>query len=452
MNTRAESWKQRGRRLLRFAAYAGAFVLLPLAVGAGTLAKKIREVTDMRVAPRYDGALPAPPAHDPAKRTAVVLMSNRTTESTDFLAPYEVLALSGAFNVYAVAPERVLSPMFPGTLDVLPHYSFAEFERAFPREPDLIVIPYIPDAGTEDPELVRWIREHAGEQTTLLTICGGAQVLAETGLLDGRRATSHQSVLRLVRATHPQVRWISGRRFVEDGDIVSSAGVTSGLDAALHTLSRMIGRSAAEDVARKLRYPHLEYQDDPSFNLPPSRDAVLTARAAYRWSTDVIGLPLYDGIDEVELAAIIDTYPRSYSAQVYTIADERRPIRSRHGLHVVPRTTRADAPTLRRLVIPASAPISAGMVAWAERRELPIQRMEDVDFAYDVALRDMGRHEGRAVAAAAAVGLEYPFVDAERQPRWPLDILFRPFALGLLGVALVFGADRGVIRRRMRRM
>ena len=62
-------------------------------------------------APAYAGELPARPAHDPAKKTAVVVAGNQLTEVSDLLAPYEVLAASGEFNVYVVAPERKASPV-----------------------------------------------------------------------------------------------------------------------------------------------------------------------------------------------------------------------------------------------------------------------------------------------------------------------------------------------------
>ena len=104
--------------------------------------------------PALDEPLPPAPAHDPAKRTAVIVAGNAATEVSDLLGPYEALAASGRFNVYVVAPERRLAPLLPvpvphccATVDLVPHYSFAEYDRAVGVAPDLIVVPYIPLDG-----------------------------------------------------------------------------------------------------------------------------------------------------------------------------------------------------------------------------------------------------------------------------------------------------------------
>jgi hypothetical protein len=108
-----EAVDELGRPALCVLLYLGAFLLAPVLLGAGGIAKKILEVRSAQVSPPFEQALPAPPTHDPARLTAVVLMSNWTTENTAYLAAFEVLAASGAFTIYALAPERKLSPLFP---------------------------------------------------------------------------------------------------------------------------------------------------------------------------------------------------------------------------------------------------------------------------------------------------------------------------------------------------
>jgi putative intracellular protease/amidase len=431
------------RRTLRPAAYVGSFVLLPVAVGGATILSKMGRMSTT-VPPALAEAAPAPPQHDPDRLTAVIVAGNHNTESTDLLAPYEVLAASGAFNVYTVAPERQVAPLFPGTLDILPHYSFAGFDAVFGTPPDLLVVPYIPGSEGVDRAVLGWIREHAGPRTTVLTICGGSLVLAQTGLLDGRRATSHQSVLRIAPGAHPEVRWVSGLRYVEDGNIISSAGVTSGIDATLFTLQRMLGREAAVEVARELGYPHLAYLDDPAFEVPRGYGLAAYLSGAFRWRTAAIGLALGEGVGEIELASILDTYPRSYAAEVHTLAPERTVIRSRHGLDLVPRRTFADAPPLDRLLVAGTrAPGTlTGLAAWAEQRGLAVEQVHGGDFAYDDALRDMALHESAALAGAAASGLEYPAPELGGGPVPAAGLLFTPVALGILGLVAVAAVDR----------
>src|SRR5918998_5946065 len=102
--------------------------------------------------------LPVPPRHDPDKPTAVVLLSNQGAEVTDVLAPYEVLSESGAFNVYAAAPEREAVTL-SGGLDILPQLSFAELDRRLEGgDPDVVVVPAMWDVGTPAYRLVaEWL-------------------------------------------------------------------------------------------------------------------------------------------------------------------------------------------------------------------------------------------------------------------------------------------------------
>ncbi len=91
--------------------------------------------------------LPAPPVHDPGKRTAVVLASTQGATVSDALGPYEALAATAEFNVYLVAPERQPVPL-TGGLDVLPDLSFAELDqRLAGAAPDVVVMPAVPDVG-----------------------------------------------------------------------------------------------------------------------------------------------------------------------------------------------------------------------------------------------------------------------------------------------------------------
>ena len=105
-----------------------------------------------------------------------MVAGNQPTEVSDLLGPYEVLAASGEFNVYVVAPERKASPVNPlpiylccAWLDLVPHYSFAEYDARF-GAPDLIVVPYIPLAapGKEDEAVLAWLRSRPGANTTVV--------------------------------------------------------------------------------------------------------------------------------------------------------------------------------------------------------------------------------------------------------------------------------------------
>lgn len=449
-----------GAMVARGLLYAVAAVLTPILVGAGSVAMKLQTAPPPAL-PAGTRALPAPPAHDPAKRTAVILASNEGTESTDLLAPYAVLAASGEFNVYTAAPERRVISLFPGApqivgVDFMPHYSFAEYDRRIGATPDLVVVPFVAKLSAPEDEPMRaWLRGQAESGATVLSICGGVLVVADAGLLDGRSATTHHWVLPRARERYPQVRWLGDRRYVDDGSIISSAGITAGIDASLYAIQRMIGREAAEATARRLHYPHTRFLDDPTFEPPDTGAQAMLISSAYRWVPSDIGLPIYEGMDEIALAAVTDSYPRTFAAVLRTVAPERTFVRSRYGLDLMPRDDFGSVPRLERVIVPEDriAPDDAAAAAQlAERHGLTVDRLgagAPGAFSFDVVLQDVARRHSRALAGWAATGLEYP---AQREAfvgaAWPLDLLLRPLVLGAAALlaALWLGRRLGVRR------
>jgi transcriptional regulator GlxA family with amidase domain len=416
-----------------------AFLLPPVLVGGiGVALAMMASAGETPAA--LNQPLPARPTHDPARPTAVVVAGNGGTEVSDLLGPYETLAASGAFNVYVAAPERRPAPLYPGDLTLVPHYSFAEYDAAFGEPPALVVVPYIPDAQESAPEVLTWIRQQAARGTTILSICAGAEVVADAGVLDGQAATTHRDWVATLEQTHPEVRWVRGQRYVDSGQFISSAGVTSGVDATLYTLSRMFGREVADRTAATIGYPHTRFLDDPTWTNDRLRPLPYLA-GAYRLDRDEIGLLLYEGVRELEVDSVVDTYPRSFVASVRTVSNGASIVRTRHGLDLAPRADLATAPTLDRLLVPGDASASKAAEAiqvWTRQHpDGPAVELIHASsgYLYDQTLRDMARHDGNSVVIGAANSLEYPTRDlALDGPAWRLDLLIRPLALGLLGL------------------
>jgi transcriptional regulator GlxA family with amidase domain len=445
-----------GAKVIRGLLLMFVLMLLPIAAGIGTVAYKVGQIVDDS-RPALVSPLPPAPAPDPSKLTAVVLLSNNGTEISDTLPPYELLAASGAFNTYFVAPERRVSPIstaqnlpgvgaLPSGLDILPHYSFADYDRVIGRDPDLLVIPYLTKfvPGSEQP-ILDWIRAHAGAQTTILSICAGSRVLVETGLLDGRTATGLHQDLAGFRQRYPQVQWQSRVRWVDDGNIITSGTLTTGIDATLHTIERLAGRAVAERAGQALGYRHLDRLDNPAteYDPPVSPDLGLIPQAMYSWDQNDVGVVLHEGVSETALAALLDTAALNL-ARSYTLAPERAFVRSRHGMVMAPRFSYADAPRLDRVIV-LSSRADAGAVSvaedWNQRRGQPLADLltsgAGADFAYDVVIGDIARREGRAVARSDSVNLVYPVDPAivSGSP-WTPMLIFHPLGVGLFGVAL----------------
>jgi putative intracellular protease/amidase len=449
--------RTRKRLILTMLLFAFVAVGTPLLGGAASLNVKFRPSP----IPAFEGEYPAEfPAWDPAKLTAIVVAGVEGSESSDLLAPYQILAETGAFNVYTVAPERRLAPLFPGSphlagVDMIPNFSFEEYAQQVGVTPDLIVVPFIPSTdGPVDAPILGWLRENTGERTVILSICGGAKMVADAGLLDGLSATTHRNIFQLVEPDHPTTEWLRGYRWFEDGNVISSAGITSGIDATLRAVERLVDRETAERVAAEVGYSYIHYLDDPSFTLPQRATVAPWISLLYRWETVDIGLVLYDGVDELALTAITDTYPRSFAASIHTVAPERSGIETKHGLNLVPRSSCKTAPSLDRVLVPGTdAPEStiAALDSWSRATGQPRAEFLHAGsnaFVFDATLQDMAREHSRVLASLAAVGLEYP-IDHLPLPgwAWPYDLLPRPLALSLLGLLAVIGLRQLVTNR-----
>jgi putative intracellular protease/amidase len=396
-------------------------------------------------------ALPEPSPQDPTKRTAVIVAGATGAESLDVLAPYEVLAASGRFNVAILAPERVPLPLFPGSpelsgVDVLPHHSFESYAREVGTAPDVVVLPYIPAARDEaNAPVLAWLAEHVTPDTTLLTICGGSWVAADAGLIDGRTATTHRNLFATLEEQHPQVRWVQGERWVEDGNVISSAGITAAVDATLRTIERLVGRAVAEDTAAELGYPHLTLLDDPSYTVPIASTSSRTINALYRPDRTKLGVALYDGVGELEVASIVDLYPRTLASTIHPIGATPGVITTRHGLHLTPRHHLTDAPDVDRLLVPGDPSVTGRLRDDPAGGLPPGERIHaDPDtFVFDAALEDIARQDSRAAARLVATGIEYPADLASHTGRpWPTELLVRPLVLSLLGVLGAFAIRR----------
>jgi putative intracellular protease/amidase/YHS domain-containing protein len=192
----------------------------------------------------------------------------------DFCGPWEVFQdvstpgrKDGAFRLYTVA-ETTQPVRASGGMKIVPDYTLASAPA-----PKVVVIPAQHGRGSATLE---WIRRSAKGADVIMSVCTGAFLLAQTGLLDGKAATTHHDGYREFAMQFPNVRLKRGARFVEDGNLASAGGLSSGIDLALRVIDRYYGR----EVATKTAY-YMEYQGQGWLN-PDSN----TVYASARKSTD----------------------------------------------------------------------------------------------------------------------------------------------------------------------
>lgn len=180
----------------------------------------------------------------PAPRTVGVVLFPGV-ELLDFAGPAEVFVVAGEgrlFRVVTVAAGRAPVPTMGG-LEVVPSHTFADAPPL-----DVVVVPG-GATGQVPPEGVAWLRRAAAAAQVTLSVCYGAFLLARAGLLDGIEATTHTWGLADLGKAAPTCRVVTGRRVVDAGRVVSTGGVTAGIDGALHVLERLCGTEAARWTA-----------------------------------------------------------------------------------------------------------------------------------------------------------------------------------------------------------
>jgi transcriptional regulator GlxA family with amidase domain len=178
-------------------------------------------------------------------------------ELLDVYGPAEMFGcLGGRMKVLMVAQKKgpVASTQGPTTL------ADHDFDDCPPL--DLILVPggfgTMRELGNET--LLDWLRERAKSAEIISSVCTGSAILAKAGLLDGRRATSNKQYFSFAVAQGPNVKWVDKARWVDDGDRVTSSGVSAGMDMALHIIQRLYGAQTAERIANATEY---QWQRDP---------------------------------------------------------------------------------------------------------------------------------------------------------------------------------------------
>lgn len=330
------------------------------------------------------------PSHVPrfgrARPLVAVVGENSFTELTDYVVPYGVLHASGVADVVALGVKPGPIQMFPA-LRIRPHSTVDEFDARFPDGADYVIVPAV--HRSDDAALLAWVASQAAKGASIVGVCDGVWVVAHAGLLKNRRAVGHWYSFGDLEKKFPDTTWLRDLRYVADGRIVTTTGVSASIPVSLALVEAMGGRERAQAVAQDLGVGEWH----PAHR---SRDFQLRAPHLYTaavnwlsfWSHEVIGIPIADGVSDVALALAADAYSRTYRSSAVSVAPTAAEVRTRGGLWVVPdQTAGGPKPPHRRLPLPAHTKPAA---------------------ALDWALRDIAETYGRATSAFVALQLEYP--------------------------------------------
>ena len=187
------------------------------------------------------GSAAATPPPDTRRKVAILVFNG--VEIIDSMGPYELFGAAG-YNVYTVgkSKEPVVSAM---GLTLVPKYTFADAPQ-----PDVLVVPGGGVRGAQnDAEILKYVTDATTKTQHTMSVCNGSFILASAGLLDGLSATStYGNVVRL-HTQFPKVKVVGDQRYVDNGKIITTAGLSVGMDGALHVIAKLDGEDRARQVA-----------------------------------------------------------------------------------------------------------------------------------------------------------------------------------------------------------
>jgi transcriptional regulator GlxA family with amidase domain len=310
---------------------------------------------------------------------------NEGTEVTDYVMPYGILRRADVADVMLVATKQGTVTLYPA-LKVEPHTTVAQFDAQHPEGADYVIVPAM--HRDDDPDALRWIKSQAAMGAIIVSVCAGAKVVAETGLLDGKRATTHWYYLKGMLEKHPAIQYVANRRMVVDRGVVTTTGITASMPTTLTLIEAIAGRDKAEAVARDLGIPNWDARHDSSaFTFTrPFAVTTMANRLAF-WNHERLGMELQAGVDEVSLALVADAWSRTFRSSAVMFAPAGAVLRTRNGILVVPDEVATDWPAERRLAAIGNEPPAT---------------------ALDEGLRAIAGRYGKRTADFVAMQLEYP--------------------------------------------
>ena len=310
---------------------------------------------------------------------------NDGTETTDYLMPYGILRRADVADVVALATQPGPVQLHPA-LRVEPDATTAVFDAQHPEGADYVIVPAM--MRDDDPDVLTWIRAQSAKGAMVIGVCVGATVVGASGLLDGRRATTHWYSLSELRQKHPTIRYVADRRYVVDGNVATTTGITASMPMMLTLIEAIAGRDKAEAVARDLGLDHWDARHDSgAFKL--TRPFALTAigNTLAFFNHEQLGIPPTTGMDEVSLALTADAWSRTFRSGAVTFAAKDGAVVSRAGIRILPDQVASDWPADRRVSAMADMPSAK---------------------ALDRTLEDITARYGARTTDLVAMQLEYP--------------------------------------------
>lgn len=339
MNWRLVKWIGVSAVALSAIIFGGWILMLPPAPSFAAAPPIAKEEADATIA-----ALKPPKRQRPL---IAIIGINDATETTDYLMPYGILRRADVADVVTVATKPGPMSLFP-VLKVEPQATIEEFDAQHPEGADYVIVPAM--SRDDDPSALQWIRSQAASGAIIIGVCAGAKVVGASGLLDGKRATTHWYSVGELQGRHPAIRYVANRRLVVDHGVATTTGISASMPMSLTLIEAIAGRARAQAVGRDIGLADWDARHDSNafqFTRPFAVTAIRNVMAF--WSRERLGIELSPGVDEVSLALVADAWSRTYRSRAVTFSGTAGALATRNGIRIVPDEVTASWPAERRL-------------------------------------------------------------------------------------------------------
>jgi putative intracellular protease/amidase len=311
--------------------------LLVLSVTLFNACKPVREFRSQTVYKGKNDFNWQQPLMDASKKNVFIVADNDGTELFDMMAPFYLFNETGKANVYIIAKNKYPVNVKKG-LSLLPQITFAEAD-SLKMQADVIVIPALIGAmqkNQQDSIVINWIKDHHTNTTKILTVCDGAITAAATGLYDGKFLTTHASDYPIVKVPYTKPIWVQNISVTQSGNLFSTAGVSNATEGSLTVINELFGRETMQSVAANIYYPHADIKTEhQSIAVSGSTRTAILKKVMFKKNKDV-GVLLQEGMSEFDLAAVLDTYNRSFPSSCKTYSTTGKTITTKYGLTLIP--------------------------------------------------------------------------------------------------------------------
>lgn len=370
----------------RTAIVSGIVAIGGLALGARAATaqegSKVSPAIDASNNPNLEKIAPYKARFGRTKPLIAVVGLNEGTVISDFCIPFGVMARADVADVVSVSVRPGPVKMHPLTFEL--QSTIDDFDKRYPQGADYLFVPAVSDFN--DTTLLQWVKAQSEKGGTIISICYGALPVANTGLFDGHRATSHYSNEEMRAKLFPKVKWEKNIRYVADGRLVSSAGVTASMPTSIALVEAIAGPEKAAQVARDVgidrwdsRHNSDVFKSDPDNADMPNGDTK---------PQFTIGIPVKAGDDEIALSLTAEAYSTTGITTAVTVAESTAPFQLAHGLVVLPDLVAGGPESVDRTLAPLDA--------------------DQATRALDIALSDISKTYGRKAARHVALFMEYP--------------------------------------------